>query len=248
MSLAQALNNAVNEYIQKYIQQISTKYELDATLLSQEWDKLGLGETEATPNNENYSNVVAPATNTLTPEYLLGCLKPELKVLCKERGLKSTGTKPDLLAILNSHLHPNVVEPVVKNTKSTPPITKNLHTTLPTVAVRRNQFGNHEHPETSFVFDKKTKKVIGKQNDDGSVEPLTRADIDICNKYNFEYILPLNLDHAKLTDVKIAELDDDEDDDEIVESDEDVLLDEDILDEEDEEEEEEEEDFEDFEE
>jgi len=52
---------------------------------------------------------------------------------------------------------------------------------------------NFEHKETSFVFNEKTKKVVGKQNPDGTITPLTVEDINMCNKFKFEYQIPFNL-------------------------------------------------------
>ena len=101
-----------------------------------------------------------------------------------------------------------------------------MKTNIPTIAIRKNQFGNHEDPNTSFVFDRKTKKVIGKQNDDGTIQDLSKEDINICNKNKYEYILPFNLDkQSKLDDEKVEELDDDE------ELDEDNVLEEELFEE-----------------
>lgn len=116
----------------------------------------------------------------------------------------------------------------------TAPVLKSLTTQIPTIAIRRNQFGNHEHPETSFIFDKKTKKVIGKQNSNGKIDDLTSADIETCKKMKFEFTIPKNLG-SKSADAKINELEEDEDEefDEELEEDEpeedDELLDEDEL-------------------
>ena len=44
----------------------------------------------------------------------------------------------------------------------------------------KNEDDNFEHKETGFVIDPKTKKVFGKQNEDGEVLELTIEDIDLC--------------------------------------------------------------------
>jgi hypothetical protein len=58
--------------------------------------------------------------------------------------------------------------------------------------IRRNVHGNYEHLKTSLVFDPEepTKGVIGKQNKNGQIDPLTKEDIVLCDKYKFEYLLP----------------------------------------------------------
>ena len=67
------------------------------------------------------------------------------------------------------------------------------------------------HEQSKLVFDKDSKHVIGKQCDSGKVLNLTSEDIENCNKFRFEYILPDNLDvnSTSLKNVKVAELDDD---------------------------------------
>ncbi len=121
-----------------------------------------------------------------------------------------------------------------KTSKPTPPpIIKKLMSAQPCLAIRRNQHGNHEHPESGLVFNSKTKKVIGKQMDDGTVADLTTEDINLCNKYKFDFILPENLDaNTTLDDEQVDELDEEdiESDDDIEE--EELLEDDDIEEEE----------------
>ena len=216
--------NAVEDGIMKFISEVSTRHNIDPGDLVAIWT----GDTENKFKEPQQSNE-------------LDKLKvKELQALCKNKGIKSSGTKKELIERLdeadnmkkeqiNAETNKKVVveQPVFK--KVTP---KSL-----TVAIRRNQWGNHEHPETCLVFDKNTKKVIGKQNDNGSIDDLIQSDIDLCNKYKFEYNIPENLDKkSSLDDVHVEELEDDE----IIESDnnddDDVIDDEDLLEEEEEEE------------
>jgi hypothetical protein len=229
MSLSQTLTNTVDNVVHKFIQNISNKYGLDYNNLLQDWGS----------DNFNIVNNTTPDTNDkddLDPVYLLKCLKPELIALCKARGLRTTGTKTELITSLQQNKKTDViVEKKVsqKNSSSVvlPDVLKKLKTNIPTIAIRKNQFGNHEDPNTSFVFDRKSKKVIGKQKDDGSIQELTKEDINICNKNKYEYILPSNLDkQTKLEDEQIEDLEDDEDyedDDNILEEE---LIEEDCVD------------------
>ncbi|MDD4930867.1 MAG: RING finger domain-containing protein [Candidatus Colwellbacteria bacterium] len=50
------------------------------------------------------------------------------------------------------------------------------------IMLKKNEFGNYEHLETHLVFSKENKTVIGKQNPDGSISPLTNLDINICRQ------------------------------------------------------------------
>jgi hypothetical protein len=244
MSLNQTVTKAVNEVINNFIQQISSKYDLDPNDLLQMWD-CNSNLTKVVQKK----SVVTDIPSDIDENALLQYKKPEIQAICRQRGLKCTGTKEQLIALLLSKDTKLPVKKEVVSKKAEPikkvpstPVAQKLVSSIPTVAIRRNQHGNHEHPETSFVFDKKTKKAIGKQNEDGTIEDLTSEDIDICNQWKFQYVLPNNLDKkTNLNDVKVDELDY-EDEEEVLESDEEeaVIDEEELVQEEDFEDEEEE--------
>ena len=238
MSLQQTVNKVINDHLQNFFERVTAKH---SNITKKELEELW--NSSEVPTKSSSSDVdddcpkfLAPPTD-ITNEYLLKCLKPELVGLCKKYNVKATGTKNDLMAALRDKLFSNkteVEEIITKPTSSVkktvePPVIKKLSVTIPTVAISRNKFGNHEHIETSFIFDKKSKKVIGKQNSDGSIDELTEGDINLCNKHKFEYVLPNNLDKNTKNNGTIDELDDEE----IVESDDD-LDEEELLEEEDE--------------
>ena len=156
--------------------------------------------------------------------------KPELKEMCKEKGLKLTGTKSDLIGrLLNGKPQEAKKKSPKTKKKETVPVVKKLQENLSVMVIRRNAFGNLEHSESSMIFDRKTKKVIGKQNKNGNIDELTVADIDICNKYKFDYNLPENLDlNSGLDDVAVEELEEElvEEEEEIVEESEEELVEE----------------------
>ena len=244
MSLNQTVTKALNEAVNNFIQQIAIKYNLDQNELMTEWDGATPSKTKASVKKSSTPNTVDNMDETTLSQYK----KPELQALCRQKALKCTGTKEQLIGFLlgkdvgSSDKTPSKKEAPVKKAvedKSiSTPVAKKLTSSIPTVAIRRNQHGNHEHPDTSIVFDKKTKKAIGKQNEDGTIDDLTTEDIDICNQWKFLYVLPSNLDKKmELKDVKVDELD--YEDDEVLESDEEVLEEELVEDEVEEEEEEE---------
>lgn len=119
-----------------------------------------------------------------------------------------------------------------KTTKKKTPVKSSILQKIQTqksgVEIRRNKFGNFEHPQTSLVFNNE-QKVIGKQEDDGTVSELTEDDIETCKKHKLSYEIPSNLDKNKASDVKIEELE---------ESDIDINEDEEEIEEEEEEEDE----------
>ena len=205
MSLEQAVTKVVNDIVQIYISRVSEKYDLDQNELLSMWSA-----------NTGLKYTAPPPPPPVNPEnaQLAKLGKPELVELCKAKGIKHTGTKAEIISRLSGGEEKTAAPKttsVKKQVASSAPVIKNLVAKIPTIPIRRNQFGNFEHAETSFIFDSKTQKVTGKQNDDGTVDPLTPEDINICNKYKFLYELPENLDKKTgLEDVQVEELEEDE--------------------------------------
>lgn len=255
MSLSESVTKAVDGIIHSFIEQVASKYNIEPTELLSIWE--GKSIVSKTQPSKSIITDIPSATDELDPETLLKSKKPEIQALCRQRGLKTTGTKEELIALLigKKDTLPKktettaVTQPKKTTTKKTKPepetpVVKKLTGNITTVAIRRNQFGHHEHPETSLVFDTKTRKVIGKQNDDGTVADLTPEDIDTCNQYKFKFTRPENLEKKmKLDDVAVDELDDEDDviedsdeeidEDELIEDeDEDFDLEEEVVDDE----------------
>jgi hypothetical protein len=72
-------------------------------------------------------------------------------------------------------------------------VIKKLNDAKPQVVIKRNSHGNYEHPETRLVMDRESKKIMGKQQDDGTVSQLTSEDIDNCKLWKLSYVLPKTL-------------------------------------------------------
>lgn len=130
--------------------------------------------------------------------------KPELVQLCVDKGFKSNGSKPELITYLIDEVKEGekpakkVTKTAAKSASVTVPsqadIIKKIVAASPVIVIRRNEHGNHEHQDSGFVFNPTTKKVIGKQEDDGTISVITKLDIDTCNKYNFDYEIPESFD------------------------------------------------------
>lgn len=185
MSYLQSFDNIVRSYITV----VSKKYKISENDLIDLWS--------GNSTSVNASNQPDPLLMKMT--------KKELEGLCKARNLKTTGTKTELVERLSEN----------KQELSQTSITKKLVEKIPKIEIKKNSWGNFEHTETSLVFDKNANKIYGKQNADGSISELTPEDIDLCNKYKFSYVLPMNLDKKlDIKDVKVDELDEEEDLDE----------------------------------
>lgn len=229
MSLNDSLTKAVDSIIHSFIEQIASKYNIEASELLFIWE--GNSTESKNISSKSFITDIPQANDELDYNVLLKCKKPEIQALCRQRNLKIKGTKEELIALLvgkNNDTIPKTSQTEKKPKKPTkqeteiPTVIKKLTSNITTVAIRRNQFGHHEHPETSLVFDTKSKKVIGKQNDDGTIADLTPEDINTCNQYKFTFVRPDNLENKKNDEVTIDELDDDiiEDSDEDIDEEE----------------------------
>ena len=221
MSLSLTLTEAIDEVVQTFITRVSSKYKIDNTELTCLWRGDDVKTKKSSPTKSAESS---ESTAEIDHDVLLKCNKAELVALCKAHGHKCSGAKSVLMGRLLGK-EANVENPKAKGkskktkaaqaaaVKATP-IAKKLTANIPNILIRRNKYNNYEHPETGLVFDNDTKIVIGKQNDDGSVDPLTEDNIDQCNAFKFKFKIPSDLDQkSTLAEVKVDELSDEEEED-----------------------------------
>ena len=151
--------------------------------------------------------------NKSTPDFdmkkILLASKQELIAECKKRSLKVSGSKATLISRLTGKetTTRKKTPPSLKQTDNKKIINKIKALNQQTIQIRKNSFGNYEHCDTRFVFDKNTQKVIGIQNEDGTINPLSPSNIDLCNKYKFSYTI--NVTAKKESDSEIEELNSD---------------------------------------
>ena len=120
--------------------------------------------------------------------------KADLVNICKKLGVGYVGKKKDL------------IENIKKGHKGAAKLQNDYK-----VVISKNKYGYYEHSETRFVFNKTDKVVIGKQLDGGDIAELTFTDIEKCNQFNFEYVLPDNLQDIDTTSIQDDVSDNDSD-------------------------------------
>ncbi len=193
MSFKDTIISGINSTMNNYISIISKKYNIKENELYEIW------------NGNNNSTHIQTSSSSQNQE-LEKLSKNELIEICKNKKLKISGSKNDLISRIIS------LETQNKQPETQQTIIKKLAEKIPKLEIKKNEFGNYEHKETSFVFDSKTQKVYGKQNEDGTISELSSEDINLCNKHKFSYLIPNNLDKKiNILDVKVDELDDDAD-------------------------------------
>lgn len=173
----------MSDEIKEFIQLIIDDFEIEEKLLLELWEKR---KKHSTTDYSKHSIA-------------------ELKQLCKQKGLKVSGTKKELVQRLTECAsQPTILQVQEKKPKKrTPPKKKpiilyNLENNEEKIHIRRNTYGYYEHPETGFIFDEKTHKVIGKMNEvlepeqqsSNAIEPLTAEDIEKCKELRFDYDIP----------------------------------------------------------
>lgn len=110
---------------------------------------------------------------------LMSKTKPELVRMCIEKNINAKGLKKDLVSkLLNmKEYNPKIID------------------------ITKNRQGQLMHKDTRLIFDPSTKRVIGKENpENGTMEKLSRMDIELCKDYKFPYKLPETIDDDR-TDI-----------------------------------------------
>jgi hypothetical protein len=232
MSLSSKVLDNIDNTVKNFINNISNKYKLDEAELLSMWVEKNSMEKPIKIKKEI-------VLDSELAENLLKLSKKDLSDMCKSRNIKVSGTKNELIQRIISYdendgfnpIDTNKISNVVTSKKTTSPsktktvqqkpaILKKLESKIPSIVISRNSFGNFEHKDTSFVFNNKTQKVIGKQNSNGTISELTAEDINICHKYKFNYIIPENLNKSNKNDAvdedesdveEVEEIDDDDD-------------------------------------
>lgn len=91
----------------------------------------------------------------------------------KEAPVEPRASSPKVEPVLEKKKH-------IKKTKSKPMIVKRV--------ITANKWGRFEDRETGIVFDPDSKSAYGIQNrKNGRVDPLTKREIEICNRYKWKY-------------------------------------------------------------
>ena len=132
----------------------------------------------------------------------------ELKAICTVRGVKKSGKKIDIIArLLGQEVVATKKTATKAKTKAKTSQPKILTALAPvSINVKQNKNGDYVHQATGLVVCKETKKVIGKEAEEGYVE-LTKEDIDLCHKFKLDYEIPDNLGtSAKTADESYAEV------------------------------------------
>jgi hypothetical protein len=216
MSFSELLTKAVNSVVVSFIDTVSKRYDISKDELVQIFNGDVKNKVESKPS-EVSKKTTEPVVALQPSDELNKMNKNELIAHCKTKGLKTTGTKQELIDRLTCGAPPVASEKEKKTSPSktkTPPVeptvVRGIQSSIQTVQIKKNSFGNYEHPDTNLVFDRVNQKAIGKQNKSGKIDSLTDEDIETCNKYKFKYDIPENLNLGVKNSVAIEGLEEEE--------------------------------------
>lgn len=233
ISRKMAFSTAFDSMINDFCKTLSIKYKLDHTEVYSLWSSSP--QQQSQPQSSSTEKKEDDSSLAITHETISAATKDMLAGMCKKVGLKQSGKKEELYKRLVDHLTASPKTEVVSkkpsssssSKKEDPPVIKSVKERTAELAIRKNSHGNFEHVATGLVFNT-DKMVYGKQSEDGTVNPLTVDDIELCKKYKFPFKVPDNLNTSKnLDDVKVEEmveevLEDDDLEDDMVEDEEDL--------------------------
>ena len=174
----------ISKNIDKFLELVSNKYGIDKKELSSQFNNCISNNTQKNgiESNSDKSYSTTPTTVQQYGSYT----KPDLIKLCKEKGIEKglTGkSKQQVLELLGRRTEVNV------------PQNK--------VAIRKNKYGNYEHPTLNFVFTSKG-VVYGKQEGDKIID-LTKDDVIKCKEEKFKFEMPISLNDTINIDHKTDE-------------------------------------------
>jgi hypothetical protein len=115
--------------------------------------------------------------------------------IVKQPSPKKSSDPPSIK--IPSPVKAQVKAPSPKKVQSTSPVKTTTKSNEPpkpivkkVIRIEKNKYGNYEHTDTHLVFDPATKSAYGVQHENGDVYSLQKEQINICNKYGWNYILP----------------------------------------------------------
>ena len=215
-SLQAEVQGIISKYIEQYITVLSSDYGINNKELNEKWKNVcegvvdSVGCTMATDTTDSSGTDMIEQKKVNKPDPVqttdISPTKPndmveasvimnanvsELKALCKARKLMTGGKKQDLIERLQPFVsgEQKPVQPAAPKKKKRSP-NRMPQIPISSIQIKKNQYGNYEHPETKLIFNKETKQVIGKQKDNGDIGDLTDEDIQKCDQFKFSYVIP----------------------------------------------------------
>ena len=212
------IRDRINSIIETFIDVVSINHGIDKELLMKSLnDSLEIKTVE----KKTVKKTVVSAVKKTTVDYTT-LTKKELQEICRSKSVTVGGTKDEIIQRIILNNGANTETPPPTNTPTKKSIKKIIKIAKTELTMSKpNKFGHVINKETGLVFDVKSNMIIGRE-DGKNITPLTKDDINLCNKYKLQYQLPLNLNDEDDEDVEDVEEDEEDVDVEDVEDDDEV--------------------------
>ena len=238
------LNQAINSNIESFVKVVADKYKLKSSELIDLWyGKSNSNTSEGTDKEVEFESESEEETKSSSKSnssgQKSGCQYKSTKgknegSLCGSKVCSESSTGLYCKKhIKQEQKSPKKEAPKSTTVKKTVPVQKeetkvsieHVQKKITNFGVSKNNFGNYWNEQSGIVFDKVTKQAIGKQQQNGDVNALTKQDIEFCKMHNIAYKLPTNIvsSQKESFDDDEESVDDDEDDYDEDEIDEDEL-------------------------
>ena len=160
MSVSSSLHSLQDKIIIDLLTKVAEKFSLDKKAVIEMYS----GNSATIPTTTSPVSTPKAAIETKAVDSSLQSLtRLELVNKCKEKGLKVSGTKVELIARLSDSGSAPVKAVASKSTSSvkssqskTPVVIQKIMENMSEKLIVRNSFGNYEHSETNLVMDPKT--------------------------------------------------------------------------------------------
>jgi hypothetical protein len=202
-NLEREIQGVIDKYVSELFEKLVIVKGLNRTELDNIWSEI-TGTAPVAVDTAPVAVDTAPVASSIDPSKIMGATVPELKAMCKANKLSTGGKKQDLIDRLVSMVNKGSIGASTQDSvadesqvaaPSAPKKKKRSPNRMPnipisSIQIKKNDHGNYEHPETKLIFDKESKQVIGKQQDDGTISTLTEEDIQQCDQFKFTYKIP----------------------------------------------------------
>lgn len=208
-----SLQDRIQDVFDQFFSVVAQKYGLSKEKVKQAC--LNRPVVKVSPLNKKDSQLLEEAKRFIVDEIpSMKMTVDKLKALCRDKGLKVSGKKEELL---NRIQHPDNPEHKggktggkKKNTRfkgcDASKIIDKLQGPASKLAIRKNAEGQYVHIDTGLVFHPQSQKVVGRWVD-GKVRFLLVEDIELCKKLKVNFEIPENLDLGviKIVDKTVTE-------------------------------------------
>ena len=198
--LTLSLEKLVTSSVEEFAKVLSKDFNLPYDEVIKRWSSSLVGKESSSPSSSSSGSSGSSTKSSKVPKRLSKAENGTCQYVFKKgkNSGQNCGTTPSALGAKYCKKHMGTddkvqkkpVEKKIKNTTSLGEVTSpQIGENKPSLILRKNEYGNYEDTITHFVFNSKTKLVVGVQSGE-KVRPLSDEDKELCKEKNFRYFEP----------------------------------------------------------